>query len=260
MHSKQFNLLNRKINASLIFYTLLIALVLYLQACAAPVIVAGTVAGAGGHIVSDRRDASTIIEDQILEMRATDAIYSDKKLGKKVRISVTSINGLVLLSGEAPTQEMRIKAAEIVRNLQLAREIYNEIQVSEPITLDKRTHDSWITSKIRARLMARKGLFTGIKVITSDGIAYLMGVTTPEEANEAAKVASNVSGTKQIIALFEPIDADGAGHKRVISTGNSQQSAENVNARINEENDIRIAEPSESPPSPSTPTNLSSEQ
>ncbi|MDH5217166.1 MAG: hypothetical protein OEX19_05705, partial [Gammaproteobacteria bacterium] len=61
--------------------------------CAAPFIIAGTVAGAGTTVVKDRRNVENIIEDEVIELRSTDAIYSDKIIGKHVRINTTSFNG-----------------------------------------------------------------------------------------------------------------------------------------------------------------------
>jgi len=190
---------------SLIFIiSVSLAIPTLLSGCAS-MLVAGTVAGAGATLASDRRSPAALLEDQAIEMRATDSIYGDKSLGKQVRVSVTSFNGLVLLTGEAPSQDLRLKATDIVRKLGSVREVYNEIQVGSPISLNDRSLDAWITGKAKAKLMANKGLFTRIKVVTSNSVVYLMGLATSGEREEATNLLSSIEGVDRVIALFEPI-------------------------------------------------------
>lgn len=188
-----------------------------LQGCA-PVLVAGTVASAGVTIASDRRDASKMLADQAIEIKATDRIYADKVLGKVVRINVNAFNGMVLITGEAPSMEMRDRIHEIARQVEGVRELYNEVQVKDPISLNDRTHDYWISSKVKARLISRRGLFTGTKVIASDGTVYLMGLATPREFEEASEIAAEVGGTQSVIALFETVDSNSKTRRLVKRT------------------------------------------
>ncbi|HFE36991.1 MAG TPA: transporter, partial [Gammaproteobacteria bacterium] len=71
---------------TLLFICLLLAVCFSLYGCA-PVIVAGTVAGAGVTVAADRRSPDKIIEDEAIEIQATDYIYSNPKFGKEVHVS-----------------------------------------------------------------------------------------------------------------------------------------------------------------------------
>lgn len=42
-----------------------------------------------------------------------------------------------------------------------------------------------------------------IKVVTENGIVYLLGLVTREEANAATRVVQSVSGVQKVIRLFE---------------------------------------------------------
>ncbi|MDH5377437.1 MAG: BON domain-containing protein [Gammaproteobacteria bacterium] len=248
--------MNTNIKEKLVQITLLLSLsagLVTIQGCA-PVIVAGTVAGAGATLVSDRRSTTALIEDQAIEIKATDAIYRDRELGKKVRIAVTSFNGLVLLSGEAPSQDYRLKAADIIRNLASVREVYNEIQVSQPISLNDRTHDAWITSKVKARLVQERGLFTRTKVVTSGGVVYLMGIATESEANQATSLIHQLDGIQRVIALFEPTSPDALGNQNVagdnLSPGlrpTQDLAPDEAEALAEEEKDLKIVIPPQEP-------------
>ena len=81
----------------------LILIPLILAACAALQGCFGIVAGAAGGTamaVYDRRDAEVILKDETIESVATDKLYSDVKLQKKIHINVTCYNQVVLLTGE----------------------------------------------------------------------------------------------------------------------------------------------------------------
>ena len=75
----------------------------------------GAAAGATASI--DRRTAGAIIEDQTIELKAYAAIQQDGKLDEQTHISVTSYNGRVLITGEAPLAEMKQKITDLVSNI-----------------------------------------------------------------------------------------------------------------------------------------------
>lgn len=189
----------------LILAAALTSSVLLTQACT-PLIVAGSVAGAGTAIGYDRRNVENIIEDNAIELRATDAIYSDGIIGKSVHIDVHSYNGIVLLTGEAPTKEMREHAGHVAYAMRNIREVYNEINIAKPSSIEDRTQDSWISRKVQLNILADKGLFSHSKVITSHGVVYLMGLVTPEESRQLQNIVAQVKGVRGVVPLFEPID------------------------------------------------------
>ena len=44
---------------------------------------------------------------------------------------------------------------------------------------------------------------TEIKVITEDGVVYLMGILTPEQIELAVSVARQVDGVREVVKVFE---------------------------------------------------------
>jgi len=184
---------------------MLVASTLATQSCT-PVIIAGTLAGTGTSIAMDRRKMTKMIEDQAIEMQATDAIYSDQGLAKRVRVAVTSYNGVVLLTGETPTDAMKNAVQSIVEPMRNVRKIFNEIKIAAPISLANRSNDAWITTKIKARLASNDAFNTHAKVVTSNGIVYLMGLVSPEESAKIIDISASTKGINSVITLFEPID------------------------------------------------------
>jgi osmotically-inducible protein OsmY len=45
-----------------------------------------------------------------------------------------------------------------------------------------------------------------IKVVTENGVVYLMGAITEEKSNLAADLASIIGGVKEVVRVFEYID------------------------------------------------------
>jgi len=170
--------------------------------CVAPVLVAG--AAGGATVAHDKRSNQTMIDDEVIETKAKDAIYADARMAKRVHINVTSFNRVVLLTGEALSRATRDKVVDIARNLDKVRRVHNEIRVADLTGLSSRSGDTWITSKIKAQMLATKGFdSTRIKVVTEDGSVFLMGLVTKETGNQAADITRKISGVKRVVKVFE---------------------------------------------------------
>jgi osmotically-inducible protein OsmY len=172
-----------------------------MTAACAPVIVGG--AATGAVVATDTRTTGAFIDDEAIEVKATLAISDDPEL-KDVHINVTSINGVVLLTGEAPTEAQRAKILEHVRVVPRVRRTVNEIRIAPPTAYSSRMSDTLITTKVKAKMLGEEKLDSiRIKVITEYGVVYLMGVAKKAEAELAAGIASQVGGVQKVVKLFE---------------------------------------------------------
>lgn len=193
--------MDKKISLLLISGCLTVAL---LQGCAG-ILVAGGAAGAS--MAGDRRTTGTLVEDQAIEFKAVNAIFGDQELADKARINATSYNGLLLLTGQTPTEELRDRAVNRVTNIDKVKRVHNEITLGEPISFQVNSKDSWITTRIKSTLLGTKNIGANhIKVVTDSGVVYMMGLVTHTEADIASDIASNVDGTQRVIKIFEYID------------------------------------------------------
>ena len=193
--------MNKKTSFLLIGGCLIVTL---LQGCAG-VLVAGGAAGAS--IAGDRRTTGTLVEDQAIEIKAINAIFGDKELADKARINATSYSGILLLTGQTPTEELRSRAVNRVTNIDKVTRVHNEITLGEPIPFQVNTKDSWITTRVKSTLLGTKNIAANhIKVVTDSGVVYLMGLVTHTEADMASDIASNIDGVQRVIKIFEYID------------------------------------------------------
>src|SRR5882672_1529910 len=131
---------------------LAVAAALALQGCVPIVIGAGGAAAYSS--LEDRRTTGTQIDDESIEVRASNRL-SDR-FGSTVHINVTSYNRVALLTGEVPDERSRTDAEKIVRAVPTVRDVTNDLQVSGISSLASRGNDSYLTLKVRGRLLDTK--------------------------------------------------------------------------------------------------------
>ena len=184
--------------------SLLLALVLSSQlAACVPAVIGG--AAAGGVMAADRRTSGIYIEDQNIELKASHAIAQE--LGEKNHINVTSYNRSVLLTGEAVDAASKEAAEKAVRNIDNVVNITNEIVIDTKSTLTERNNDTYITSKVKARMLKENRFPANyVKVVTEATTVFLMGIVTRQEAEDAVDIARSTSGVGKVVKVFEYMD------------------------------------------------------
>lgn len=178
-----------------------LSLALLLQACAAAVVAGGASAVTSA---SDRRTLGSQIDDGSVVVKAERLLEANKTLEEQASINVNSYNGILLLTGQAPSQDLVSLANDLVQNVQGVREVQNQIRVGNPISFTTRSRDSWITTRVKSLLVADKEISAlNIKVITESGEVFLMGLVSSAEADKAVEIARHVNGVSRVIKAFE---------------------------------------------------------
>jgi osmotically-inducible protein OsmY len=187
-----------------------ILLILSLACAAGPTLVGcaavaiGAAAGAGTLVAMDRRSGGIRAGDQAIESNVTKVAAERWNVGTGVHINVTSYDGKVLLTGEVPTPAIRDEIGKIVTSQEHVRSVTNELLVGPETLLAARTQDTYITSKVKARLVeAKKFDANNVKVVTERRVVYLMGLVSPAEGDAAAEVAAKTSDVARVVKLFE---------------------------------------------------------
>ena len=174
-----------------------------LHGCA-PLVLGGA-AVTGVSVAEDRRTLGTITEDEGIELKASSRI-SDAVKGN-IHVNVTSYNRTVLLTGEVPTAAAKEQAGRVARAVENVHGPYNELAVSGVTSLTARTNDSVITSKVKARFLDAQSFSPlHVKVVTENGVVYLLGLVKRKEAEDATEVARTTSGVTRVVRLFEYLD------------------------------------------------------
>jgi osmotically-inducible protein OsmY len=190
-----------------VFFAALLTTLL-LNGCTAAVV--GGATAAGVNIAHDRRTTGTYIDDEGIELKAGAAIRKEKELSSQIHINIISINGVVLLVGQAPTEALRQQAGSITQGIEKVRLVHNEMTVAAPNSMMTRSSDSYITTKVKASLFGIKGQDdldpSRVKVVTENGTVFLMGLLYHAEADAVAVKASQVDCVQTVVKLFEYMD------------------------------------------------------
>lgn len=145
------------------------------------------------------------LNDQYITMKAYQELKQDNKL-TDANISVATYNNEVLLAGQVPQYWQKKEAEQIVKRIPDVLHIYDTIVIASPSSTLTRMSDTWITAKIKAKLLASADVdVTKVKVVTENSTVYLMGLLPSEEAEAAIRVASTTTGVTKVINLFSYI-------------------------------------------------------
>jgi osmotically-inducible protein OsmY len=147
------------------------------------------------------------IEDGNIETKATVNIHAADEAFHDAHLVVVSYNGYVLLAGQINSEHLKVIATDVTRDVRGVRRIYNELEIAAPSSAMTRSSDAWITTKVKSWLLGAKDIEASrIKVVTENGVVYLMGLVAKAESERIAEATSSISGVQRVVRLFELID------------------------------------------------------
>lgn len=174
---------------------------LLLSGCPAAIVAGGA---SGAAAVNDNRSIGALAEDEVIETKTLLKIVD--KFGGAVHVSATSYNRRVLLTGQAPSEEIRREIIGIVKGVENVRSFVDEMEIGNPSSLTARLSDAALTGRVKAALcrLQREGFSClDIKVVTEKGVVYLLGLVEREEAATAIETARRVPGVINVVKVFE---------------------------------------------------------
>jgi osmotically-inducible protein OsmY len=155
------------------------------------------------------RSLGNKIDDQFLEPAVASKIraaHVDLE-STTSHVVVTSYNGVILLAGQTPRQELKDRAEQAARSVHGVRRVENELQIMLPNSALARSNDALLTTRIKTRMLADTTVpGSKIKVVTENGIVYLMGIITRQEGARASNLVASVNGVQKIVRVFDYID------------------------------------------------------
>lgn len=153
------------------------------------------------------RTVGTVIDDESLEITAARAIRQADPALAEAHVNVNSYGGVVLLTGQVPSDAARAGAERALENFRKVERIHNELEIAGPSSLVARQADTWLTTKVKAQLVADESVNADhFKVVTENSVVYLMGRVTRAESTRAVDVARNVYGVQRVVTVFDFLD------------------------------------------------------
>lgn len=173
----------------------------FLQGCVTAAVV-GVIGGAS--IANDNRSLGNQVDDQKIELVAHSELSKHKGLNENTNLQVVSFNRKVLIVGQSPNAYLKDLAIKTLNEVEGIEHIYDQIRISNTVSITTKTNDLWLTSKVKTALFASDKVdATNIKVVTENGEVFLMGLIKTIEADEAVEVARNISGVNRVFKMFE---------------------------------------------------------
>lgn len=184
---------------------LLLLCMLTLNGCAS--FISATTGDEGVQENRGRRSIGAMFDDSSIETSIkVNLAAADQRL-KDSHINVVSFNGVVLLVGQVASQELKNMATKVANSPTRVKTVHNELEVAGATTFLSRSNDALLSSKLKTLMLADptvSGMRT--KVVTENGVVYLMGLVTRQEADLAVNLVSGASGVTKVVRAFEYID------------------------------------------------------
>jgi osmotically-inducible protein OsmY len=172
--------------------------------CAPSVFVAG--AAAGGAVIYDPRDQTTMLNDLKLDKKAQKIFAETPEFSKQSSLHFHSYNQNLLITGQVSSIALQNRIDELSKTIPGANMVYNQTRATAQREDSTTIKDTWITTKVKSMLLAEKGLRSNdFKIITDNRIVYLMGLASQHNTDIAARIASQVDGVAKVITLVETI-------------------------------------------------------
>lgn len=167
-------------------------------------------AAVGANSALDRRTTGAQADDEVMELRIKTVASSYLKQkntipGYSPTVSVVSYNRHILLLGKVSSEEEKRFAEQVARSEQSVRAVYNYIDVvAKSRTFGEIGSDVWGTAKVRTALLGIQGVYPGrVKIVTYDGITYVMGVLTAAEQVAVTQRVSTTPGVQKVVTLYQ---------------------------------------------------------
>ena len=108
----------------------------------------------------------------------------------------------MLVTGEVPSEESRITATRLIWSVKGVKAVLNELQVSDRETLSSSAGDSWISAKLRARILQDLDIkHVNYSIDTVNRVVYLFGIAQDQaELDRVYLHSRDISGVRKIIS------------------------------------------------------------
>ena len=153
-----------------------------------------------------QRTMGEVLDDSEIEtllkvnLGKLDPAYDDANL------HIVSYNAVVLLTGELPSRQLRELAGDTARAINSVRLVHNQINIASKATVYSRSYDSWLGTKLRAKLInSRKIESNRVKVVVENRVVYIMGLLSESEAQHVTDLASTTEGVIKVVRAIELI-------------------------------------------------------
>lgn len=164
-----------------------------------------------GVAATDRTLAQRILDKSIENTAKINISRISPTFSETSRVSVHSFYSTVLITGEVPDEEAKKQVEAIVSSMPDIKQLHNKLTVANIKGASYTVHDTYISSKVNAKILTNNAIKSSqVKVVTDDGIVYVMGKLTPAQREHLIAIINSTVGIKELVLLTDLIDSNGA--------------------------------------------------
>ena len=127
-------------------------------------------------------------------------LEKDHKMWMSLNLQV--YEGRVLVSGTAPTEDVRSDAIQLAWKAKYVREVINEVEVTNEGGIVNYGRDTAIETELNARLLfAKEVQSVNYSVEVVNGVIYLLGIAQSQtELDRVLDIARNIGNVKRVVS------------------------------------------------------------
>jgi osmotically-inducible protein OsmY len=182
----------------------ILALPFALGGCPAAIVGGLAAAGGTGYAANQERGVGGSVDDFSIKTNIQSA-WIQANPAMQADLNVTVYEGRTLLTGMAPTPEVKAQAKDIASRVPGVRAVYDEVEVGPPEGAWKGTQDAWITSRLRTELVFNSSIRSvNYTIETVNKSVYLIGSARSQaELDMATTMARNTPDVKRVVSFVD---------------------------------------------------------
>jgi osmotically-inducible protein OsmY len=182
----------------------ILTLPIALGGCPAAIVGGLAAAGGAGYAANQERGVGGSVDDFSIKTNIQSA-WIQANPAMQADLNVTVYEGRTLLTGVAPTPEVKAQAKEIASRVAGVRAVYDEVEVGPPEGAWQGTQDAWITSRLRTELMFNASIRSvNYTIETVNKSVYLIGSARSQaELDMATTMARNTPDVKRVVSFVD---------------------------------------------------------
>lgn len=153
-----------------------------------------------------QRTLGEVMDDRQIDTYLKVNLVKADPIFDTANVNIMVYNGVVLLTGELPSKELREVAGNVARNIGAVRQVHNQITIATKATIYSRANDNWIGTKIRTKLINSQHIESNrVKIVVENRVVYIMGLLSESETQHVTELARTTEGVAKVVRAIELI-------------------------------------------------------
>lgn len=151
-----------------------------------------------------QRTLGEVMDDRQIDTHLKVNLVKADPIFNNANVNIMVYNGVVLLTGELPSKNLRELAGNVASNIGAVRQVHNQISIATKATIYSRANDNWIATKIRTKLINSQKIESNrVKIVVENRAVYIMGLLSESEAQHVTELARTTEGVVKVVRAIE---------------------------------------------------------